>query len=263
MKSIYIFLIIILPVSSIAQSNYHQGLVVKNNGDTIRGYINYREWNESPRSIDFKAGKEDKQVQHFDPLSIKGFEITGMETYVGYVGPITMGRTSFNNLPTQLDTTVKLDTIFIKQVVTGKYLTLFYHNDKIKTRFFIAERGAPPVELKYYEYVNGDQRDVSTDIYKGQLTLYISKYTQDGDKLNNSIEKMYYAESDLQNIVDKINNNGKIIKRKTPTRFFAGLGINSTTTEVNNVDASGIRQDYTTVAPVINVGIDIFDNPNV
>jgi hypothetical protein len=263
MKPLYIFLIILLPVAVAAQSNYHAGFVLKSNGDTLKGYINYREWNETPRIIEFKTSKQDQKVQQLGPLSIKGFEITGMETYVSFVGPISMNRINFADLPTIQDTTTKSDTVFIRQVVTGRYLTLYYHNDKVKTRFFIAEKNGAPAELKFYAYINDEKRDVSTDVYKGQLLLYINKYMQGSDKLNDRIEQMRYAQPDLQALVDKINNNGNAVKRKSSARFFVGAGINNTVTEVNDVNYSSTKKDYTSVAPVINAGIDIFDNPNV
>ena len=45
----------LLPLLSIAQANYKSGYVVTLKGDTLRGYINYKEWGRNPKDIDFKA----------------------------------------------------------------------------------------------------------------------------------------------------------------------------------------------------------------
>jgi hypothetical protein len=92
MRLIYLSLLVIFPSIIFAQSNYHDGYVLKNNGDTIKGYIDYREWMISPKSIDFKINKKDKQRLQFDPTTIKRFQINGLETYVSYVGKISINK---------------------------------------------------------------------------------------------------------------------------------------------------------------------------
>lgn len=263
MKLLYIFLIIASPSVVFAQSNYHEGYILKNNGDTLKGYINYREWPQSPRSVDFKINKDDKEALQFKPQTIKEFQITGLDTYIAYTGIISMDRTNFPDVPDGLDTAKKTDTIFLKQVVTGRFLTLFHHNDEIKTRFFIAETNDRPVELIYHEYTNDQKQVVNSPTYRGQLLLYINKYIPGNNKLISGIKLMEYRQSDLESIVDKINNNGNPVKKKSVSRFFAGIGLNNTVTEVNSVMYSRIPQNYTTISPKINAGIDMFDNPNV
>ncbi|MEO6851703.1 MAG: hypothetical protein ABI203_05975 [Mucilaginibacter sp.] len=261
MKRFYTALLVILPSIIFAQSNYHAGYVLKNSGDTLKGFIDYREWERTPLSIDFKINKDDKQKLEFNPATIKGFQITGLETYVAYIGMISMNPTSISDAPEELDTTQKLDTIFLRQVTTGEHLTLFYHNDKLKTRFFIAETNSFPVELKYYIYYEDQQHITKKDIYKGQLLLYINKFDNGNARLNTVAERASYEELDLESLVDKVNNKADT-KKRTSSRLFVGFGVNRTTTELSNVNFSGVIQYYNTISPKISAGIDLFVNPN-
>src|ERR1700758_771886 len=121
MKLFFTAVFVAIAAVVFAQSNYHPGIVIKNSSDTLKGYIDYREWEQNPKVINFKLNKDDRQVLQFDPHAIKEFEISGMETYVTYQGIISMDKTSFPDLPLASDTSKKLDTIFLKQVIKGKY----------------------------------------------------------------------------------------------------------------------------------------------
>jgi len=264
MKLFSTLLLTFFSLTVFAQSNYHEGYVLKNNGDTLKGFVNYRDWNESPRSIDFKKDKNDKQAVQFDPKTIKEFKITGLETYITYTGKISADKTHFPDLPDGLDTTKKQDTIFLKQLVTGNHLTLLQHRDEFRTRFFIAEKNGAPVELTYHEYYNDSKQVIKSNIFKGQLLLYVNKFIPGNSKVIAGIEQSAYEQTDLESIVEKINDNGTAGKRKSSNRLFAGIGINSTSTQVNDINTQpAIVITHTTISPKINLGIDVFVNPNV
>ena len=253
-------------MAAIAQSNYHAGYVLKNNGDTLKGYINYREWVQSPKTIDFKINKTDKNEIEFTPQNIKGFEIDGMETYISYSGIISTNKITFPDLPEGLDTGKEQSTIFLKQVTTGKYITLYYNGDELKTRLFIAEKNAIPVELNYYVYYGDDKKVINSHVYNGQLLLYINKFCPDNNKLISDAEKVKYEEVYLEPLIDEINNsNGKSnnIKKVISSRLFVGIAVNSTKTEVDNVNYVDAIIHSTSVSPKINFGIDVFNNPHI
>jgi len=269
MKLFLIALLTALPVCIFAQSNYHPGYVVKSNGDTLRGFVNYREWRQNPKSIDFKVNKTDKQVLQFDPQSIKEFQITGLETYTAYSGAISMNQTNFSNLPEELDTTLKSDNIFLRQLATGNHLTLYKYVDEIKTRFFVAETNARPEELKYYEYYNNAREIVDKSVFKGQLILYINKLHLESPGVVNKLDQAHYEQTDLEQLINEANNNEKktIAKKASSTRFFAGVSIGRTITEVSEITIAGLPRDIlhgeAATSPRINFGVDFFDNPNV
>jgi hypothetical protein len=65
-----------LPLFSWAQSNYKQGRVVTLQGDTLRGYINYREWPYNPEEFAFKAQPRFSQPEPPLLLPLKGMKLT-------------------------------------------------------------------------------------------------------------------------------------------------------------------------------------------
>ncbi len=262
-KRFIIFLIAALPFAVFAQSNYYPGYVLKNSGDTLKGYIDYHEWTQSPKTIDFKVNKNDKNTQKFDPQTIKGFQINGLDTYTSYAGFITTGTTDFPNLRQGLDTGKTAEAIFLRQLVTGNHLTLFYQSDNSKIRFFIAETGSEPVELKYYEYLNEYNQVVNSSVYRGQLILYVNKFRPGNDKLNREIEQIKYTQDDLQNIVNDINDHKINIQKKSMSRFFVGVALNNTTTAIDNANGVNGQQTAASISPKISAGVDVFGNPTI
>lgn len=262
MKPLITFLLLIMHLSIFAQSNYQPGYVVQNNGDTLKGFINYREWDQCPESIDFKSSPTDKQISQFTPMNSKGFQVNGLDAYLTYKGPLSMNKTDFHNLPDHPDTTTKQATVFLNQLVTGKYITLYYHNDDTKIRFLIAEGNNPPTELMYYNY-NADGGGTNhLDIYKGQLKLLINKFYSENTKLNRRAESTSYELSQLESLVNEINGNkpGSI---RSASRFFFGIALNSTRVQINNVNYIDNPQSLTYLSPKISAGIDVFGNKNV
>ena len=260
-RSFYIFLLTALPCAVFAQTNYQPGYILKNNGDTLKGYIDYREWTRSPLLVDFKANKEDKQSLRFSPAMLREFRIMGMETYISYRGPVSMNLTHIPDIPTHLDTTTKQDTVFLQQIATGKYLTLYSQEDTRKPRFFIAATNSDPVELKYSPYYNGANEIVYSDTYKGQLAYYAEK-SPGNENLISRIKRIFYEKSDLKSVVNKINNNVGEDKKESPLRFFAGLAITGTSVENGIITSIRTVKTQTLVSPKINLGFDIFNNPN-
>jgi hypothetical protein len=267
MRLLCIALLIALPTAIFAQSNYHEGYVLKNNGDTLKGFINYREWERSPKSIQFKINKTDKATQEFTPQTIREFQITGMEYYISHSGVISMDRTNFPDIPDGLDTSKELSTLFLKQLVTGSHLTLYYNKDDTKTRFFTAENKGDIIELEYHQYYSDERDMIEKTRYRGQLIFYINKYDADNTSLINTANRSRYIQTDLEEIVNKINGPGSIVNNKLKaknTRLFTGIGLNYTEAQFYYGGyLYGSIFSSKTISPKLNFGADVFINPNV
>jgi hypothetical protein len=234
-----IILLVALPTVIFAQTNFHKGYVVKNNGDTVKGYVDYREWGQNPLSINFRVNKNDQQTQQFTPSSIKSFQIDGLDTYISYVGLISQDRNHFPDLSGKLDTSKIQATIFLKLLTTGSRVSLYSQSDEKKTRFFVAEANEIPVELKYYQYYNDDHDAVERPFFRGQLIFYINKYDPGNAGLINSAESAAFDDAPLTYLINKINGNkGGVVNgapKKSSFRFFAGAGAQYTKTRLLGV----------------------------
>jgi hypothetical protein len=212
-----LFLIFLLPLSSLAQSNYKSGYVVTLKGDTIKGFIDYREWDKSPVTIKFKSSLENSFTS-LAAHNINCFNISNMTEYQRYIGPISMDSTNPEFMLNERDTTFRIDTVFLELLERGKNIALYSYSDGIKTRFYAAE--APdytPTELVYRLYYNSDKqggsgRTVNENTYMKQLFALAVKYNAMTNTLQRDIEESDYRELYLIQIANKINN---INKRKS------------------------------------------------
>ena len=280
MKKILLVTSLLLNGMLFAQSNYQSGYVIKNNGDTLRGFIDTREWTVSPKFIKFKTTNDDNKFIEFYPNTINGFKVGDDEYYLSFIGQISLNSIKFNDLSYVVDTTKKLDSVFIKQIVSGNNLSLYNLIDEIKTRYLIAEKNQQPFELEYYkifkEYQDPSPNNVSTNTayagnistnarYKGQLLLLATKYKPTFNKVVDIINNASYSQDDFEQIVNNLNDNQVKSKSKFHFRPYIGLGINSTTTNITKSDNFNNNQTFTSsgFTPTFNLGIDFFNNPNV
>ena len=210
----FYFICILIPLCSAAQS-YQPGEVVTAKGDTLHGFINYREWEKNPREILFKTGSE--RAVKYTPNDITYFNVNAghLARYIAYIGPVTLNTNDLSNLPIGRDSSVRMDTVFLKYIQTGKNLTLFRYADNLKVRYFIAEGNATqPEELIYQVYwnsiiANGRDRTVYENIYKNQIYEAALKADPGTIALKNNIQKIEYTEPDLIEIFSKINGTSK------------------------------------------------------
>lgn len=112
MKKIYLLLFGLLPFFAFAQANFKPGYVVTSNGDTVKGFIDYKEWGHSPSSIKFSTSPAGASPQVFNAMSAKAFSITGLETFVSYSGRISADKNVSPDIPTGIDTSTVNASVF-------------------------------------------------------------------------------------------------------------------------------------------------------
>jgi hypothetical protein len=206
-----LFLTLFLPLFSLAQ-NYQPGVVVNLKGDTMHGFINYGEWENSPQNISFKhelAGAPVKLTVN----DIKYFSISvgHLAEYERYEGPVSTDITEINHLSVGRDSSFKTDTVFLKVLQKGKNLMIFSYSDDTKIRYFISANSVEkPVELIfriYYnsEYGNGQNRTSYENIYKSQLYDAAKKSNVMTEALKNQIKNAAYTQDDILKISSIIN----------------------------------------------------------
>lgn len=116
--------------------------MVTTKGDTLRGLIDYREWDMNPSVISFRTSANSGTIQVFNPSNSSYFEITGMEAHQSYKGPVTMDKADKDNLLYgRADTTVIETRIFLEKRQDGPNAALFSYKDGVKERFFLLQKG--------------------------------------------------------------------------------------------------------------------------
>jgi len=201
----------LLPFLALSQSNFKPGYAVSLNGDTLKGYIDYREWLNTPKTIRFKAdinGPEKK----LSAADTKYFNVNNWESYGRYVGKISLDKNDEFFMLNERDTTFRHDTVFVKILQQGPNMSLYSFSDRIKTRFYYSDKDSPePQELVYRLYYDSNVvtmnkgRTVNESTYMKQLYNLAIKYNVLDDKLQRMIEELRYHKYYILKVVNKIN----------------------------------------------------------
>src|SRR5579863_3363614 len=96
--------ILLFPVWASAQSNYKAGYIVDLKGDTVKGLIDYREWDKNPVEVRFKTKADNTEPEKISPTSVLAFGVTGLEYYESYNLRISRGQTDVAKLSIDVDT---------------------------------------------------------------------------------------------------------------------------------------------------------------
>lgn len=270
MKHIYLIAFILFPFFSSAQVNYQEAVIVKNNGETIKGFVDYREWTFTPTTIDFKNNLSDKTSVSYTPATIRSFEVLNQDKYITFKGSLSMDKNVFPDLPLALDTSSKQDVVFLRISYQGSPVSLLEQADDIKKRYFIMDGDNPPVELSYHEYYNkSDNAKMNSrhlEFYKQTLSDLAKKYNPTNIKIANMIYDMTFIKSDIRKVVRAINNDNTTVKTGDH-RFFIGVAVNKTNTkfQANNSNLNSYSTPYTisSISPELKLGVDYFINKNI
>jgi hypothetical protein len=267
MKHIYkfIFALFLFPLSAIAQSNYKPGYVVSLKGDTLQGYIDYKEWERNPESIDFKSTLSGAPAESFTAKNARGFAVNGLEYFKRFVVRISRDQVELSNVKQGADTSSITDAVFLRVLTLGKNISLFSYTDKIKTRYYILDGTAgQPQELVYRIYYSAENSTLlqTENRFRIQLEYLAQKYHINNSGLETQISSSAYLEGDILKIAQGIN--GETAKQFTPksrlgTRWYGGIGITN-----NNLSFIGVIQyaNNSSTFPKIAAGFDLFLNKN-
>lgn len=261
-----LLLFLLTPFISFAQQNFKPGYRVELNGDTVNGLIDYKEWIRNPDKFTFK-NNQDSQPATYSTANSSAFGVTGLEYYRRFILPVSQDKVEISALTIGPDTTSSIDTVFLKIVTSGRFLTLFTYNDGIKRRFFVAEGNEVPKELIRRLYLDPKQTSqiVTSKTYTRQLVALAMKYRPQDKKLVDQILNAEYGENNLRQIVYQINGIESNVKlqpaKQQGHRLFAGIAFNHGITKFAN--SNGQSYQSSSSLPEINIGSDFFVNKNV
>lgn len=273
MKCFFTLLIFVsISFSLIAQSNYQPGFIVSLKGDTIKGFIDYKEWNINPRAFHFKTDLKANKVMDFNTSNSYAVTITGLEYYKRFILRVSQDQVDLSKLAVKPDTSTVTDTVFLKVLASGKNLTLYAFTDDIKKRFFVSEPGSPvPVELIFHAYYNPDESSTVkyVNAFKGQLLNIAEKNGLSTDKLSSKIANTNYTEPEIIKIAQLINGPGAPQAEQqslSGSQWFLGAGINFSSLKYTQTSGTSYSGSFVTnvssLFPQIETGINFYPNKN-
>jgi hypothetical protein len=265
MKRFFLFLLTCLPFLSNAQSNYKPGYLISNTGDSIPGFINYKEREQNPVSFIFRV-TADSPSKTYNISDAKGYGVNGIEKYERYLVDISQSKEALADVSVGLDSTTTRNTVFLKVIQTGKKVSMYAYSDPIKTRYYLKEgASSEPYELIYSVYridETGQVKDYNK--YIRQLTVLLLNNDQLTPEVQSKVQALTYGRGPILKIVSVLNGQ-KAEKAKKGTRFFLGAAYNSSKASYTGktvFNGPGVT-NKTSYAPMLTAGVDLFANPAI
>jgi hypothetical protein len=283
-NSLFILSFLVLPLLAGAQNNYKKGLVITEQGDTLKGYINDRDWLENPEKISYKETLESNIDKVFDLGNSSFFQIIGEDAYQKYTVSVSMDEINISKLNIGADTSKAIEKVFLKVLVDGCNVNLYSYTDDIKTRYYFWDKStALPVELSYklFYYIrrisdpnkpsyltNDIQKLVIRKNYIGQLNYLATQFGMNSKDLTRKINIAPYRNEELSEIIVQINGNDAInmcmisgSKEKSRLLFFAGIILRRSSLnymEAKNCFTVNSGSDHKAYwSPAVGIGFDL------
>jgi hypothetical protein len=257
-----------------AQSNYKKALITKINGDTLSGFVNYREWYRNPDEFSFKSAVDDRTTEMFTIKNASVVEIEGFVTYQRFPVTVSMNEVAFDKLTASSAQPGKEDTVFLQLLSKGRQVSLYAFRDEMKQRFYILEPGsATPVELSYrVALMDGSVNKFRS--FRQQLMRLVEKLNVQGAAVRALINKTEYIQADILKVIHSINGdtNAEPMARVSKGKWkqlYLGAGVNYSTVRYSGrnvinsdgVDANDTRlykdRQSASLRPLFVVGTDL------
>lgn len=269
-KHVLLLVPLLYPLLLKAQSNFKPGYIITIKGETIKGFINEKEWDSNPETISFKASASSSSVNNYTANDVRYFEITNSVAYERYSGPVSNDETNIARLPTGKDTSVKQRTVFLKVQQKGDKVTLYSFTDDIKTRYFITDHAAGTTYELIYRMYYIPELGVAThsdNEYVPQLYNLAAKYNPSSDELKQEIEKASYKTPVLRKISRMINNmmaDNTHYETQSSFDFFVGAGVSANKFKFGGeLPFRNADESKTTFGPTFSAGINFYTNAKI
>ena len=184
------FLILLPGISffyiAFSQENYLPGYIINSSNDTVKGYIDYRNWGENPSVIRFKI-KTDSKVDNYTPLDIKAFHVKD-EIYISAIVEKETSPTKINELNLNPKLHLQTDTVFLQTLFGGDKSLYYYKTAEGKDNFYIKNDSVYDL-LIFKKYLKNQEDKLLVTLdkkYIGQLSVYLSDCPNIRKKLMNT-----------------------------------------------------------------------------
>jgi hypothetical protein len=227
---------------AVAQKNIVPAYIVTNNSDTIRGYINDKNWDKSPHSLQFKQTMNG-DFQEYSVSQLQSFYTETGEYYERHIVPVDKSPTEVHKLAQSPGKFIIIDTLLLSVYVKGAASLYYFKDTDNKKHYYIQKNNAPLEELiiRYSLKENNDgQKSLAIDkMYRRQLQVYLSN--SDCPTLNGRFEKVEYNRKSLQSLLTDYNkcnpsSTFKFVTSQKKSKIKIGLIAGASTT---NLDFKG------------------------
>lgn len=223
----YLFLLLVIPFFSTAQSNFRSGTVQLIDGTTISGYIRINNWNTTPLKIAFKQNRGNAATS-YSPNELLGFEAEG---YVYQSALVDVEISPSNSSYLDYSSTLKVASkhIFLQQIQGGDKPLYLNRTQLGKKNFYIKDEGQF-ILLKHKQYKQENSAGIDKVRTNKSYVTQLVEILSDCPRLNQNISKTAYTKRDLVQLLNSYSHcSGSTIdyvlkKSKTPIKFGLFFG---------------------------------------
>jgi len=184
-----------------AQSSFSKGFVVTVEQDTLRGYINDKDWDFHPKSVNFKVTENGKPTNYTpnDLLVVKTESGKHFETFTVEINKTQKSDYSY-------DSKAKMEerTVFMQPIIKGEMNFYFYQSPDLEKHFFIQKGEATLMELLEIQYKEKRNRSEMRVIEKRYLKD-LKRLSYDCKVLEGKLKNLKLEMNDISDYVREYN----------------------------------------------------------
>jgi hypothetical protein len=260
---LFLFLCVVA-VPVLAQKNYQSAFIVNNNGDTVKGFIDYREWYVNPKQIKFKT-TNGGAVKDFTSRDIRAFKVVN-ELYVSRIVDIEFDSSANTArwIPYEGNAVYKDSSVFLLSLVQGKSSLFLLTHPRRRVSYYLQTDGVKPILLvnrktltptyldttkdksfnRYdwnWNFTATDLENSKSGVFGIQMTYLLANFPPKSSEINN----LLYQSKSLSRIVNAYNTHFQgsemsIIDGAYFNKIKVKLGVNATyMTSYLNVSVAG------------------------
>lgn len=222
------FILIVISISfynvTYCQQNFLDGYIIDLEGDTVKGLIDFRNWDKSPGMVTF-VNKTSMEAVRYKPLSIYGFGVNN-EHYLGTVIETEVSPFMLDDLQYGSELRIKNDTAFLLNLIQGEKCLFFYKNPLGKEMFYVRQ-GMEIQLLVQKKYLADDENGKTVWRENRQFIGQLSLYLRDCPKITSKLGSTNYNYRSLKSLFQYYDQcaNSKIVSEKKYVKFTTGAGI--------------------------------------
>jgi hypothetical protein len=184
--------------NAFCQENYIPGYIIRLNGDTLQGLLDYQNWKSNPEKIHFKIMPAQEKMG-YTVADINGFGIPG-DSYQSAV--VQREIRAVNDYEPDRNPALQTmsDTVFLQVLVAGPKSLLYYRNMQGSRQFYI--RQGPVCELLIYKKYMVSRDEVDKVIENRSFVSQLKAYLQDCPSIYSKQNSTVYTQQSLVKLFD-------------------------------------------------------------
>ncbi|KQS30898.1 hypothetical protein [Dyadobacter sp. Leaf189] len=196
--TLFVFLFVSFHYSK-AQKSFEPGYLLVSAGDTLKGYIDYKNWSKNPETISFR-NTADGAAKTYGLSDLEGFYVHG-ESYIKAevdvnTSPSSIDELSYSPLP-KLEKT----TAFLLTLNSGPKGLYYLKGKDDKVQLYVSDKPGAYELLVEHRYLanNASRQVVTVNQYREQL----KKFFSDCEAVMAGNKKVFYSSKMIGQVFDR------------------------------------------------------------